>query len=92
MLQQNYACSVNLYEAASKKQCIVNPLDVAAFRFQNPHSNANLDFTPLLGRQAVEQSGLIKLNHDNFVNSLWLSNIFDKYNIVFNVKLGRMRA
>lgn len=42
----------------------------------------------------MEQLGLIKVNHNHFVNVICLRNIFEKYNLVFddeliiNVRLG----
>lgn len=39
----------------------------------------------------MEQLELIKVNRDHVLNSLCLSNIFRKYNLVFDEELGKMR-
>lgn len=71
---------------------VVNPLGAAVFHVQNLKSNKYFtlkliildeDFTPPKGRQAVEQIGLIKVNHDHFVGTLCLSNICEKYSLFF---------
>lgn len=76
---------------------IVNLLVAAVSHGQNPKTKeictlkfVDENLTLLLGKQTKEQFGLIKINHDYFLNSLLLSNIFEKYNLSFDGELERM--